>query len=249
MEPALGQRASWVSLPAIRRRRQKLSTLDVAELWYRNGMTNDGKTGNPLSERIVDLYERHARNWDTDRGRSLFEKPWLDRFAALLPRGASILDIGCGSAEPIGRYLIEQGFRLTGIDTAPTLISLCHTRFPTQNWIVADMRTLAFGQTFDGLIAWDSFFHLSHAHQRRMFPIFRKHSTPGAALLFTTGPAHGEAIGSYRGEGLYHASLSAAEYRALLRANGFVVVRHIAEDADCGRHTVWLAQLNPTAVP
>ncbi|MFZ0458506.1 MAG: class I SAM-dependent methyltransferase [Rhodoplanes sp.] len=238
-----------MSLPAIRRRRAKLCTPDVAELWYRGAMTNDGKIGNPPSERIVDLYERQAHNWDADRGRSLFEKPWLDRFAALLPPGASILDIGCGSAEPIGRYLIEEGFHLAGVDSSPTLIALCRARFPTQNWTVADMRTLALGQTFHGLIAWDSFFHLSHAHQRRMFPIFRTHSKPGAALLFTTGPAHGETIGSCRGEALYHASLSAAEYRTLLAANGFAVVRSVAEDPDCGRHTVWLAQLNPTAVP
>jgi SAM-dependent methyltransferase len=221
----------------------------VAELWYRSAMTNDTKTGTPLSERIVDLYERHAHNWDADRGRSLFEKPWLDRFAALLPRGASILDIGCGSAEPIGRYLIERGFRLTGVDASPALIALCRARFPGQSWAVADMRALALGRTFDGLIAWDSFFHLSHEHQRRMFPIFRKYSAPGAALLFTSGPVHGEAIGSYRDEPLYHASLSEAEYHALLAANGFAVVRHVAEDPDCGRHTVWLAQLNPTAVP
>ena len=140
-------------------------------------MTN-AEPVNPLAERIVDLYERHAREWDADRGRSLFEKPWLDRFAALLPPGASILDLGCGSAEPIGRYLIERGFHLTGIDSSPTLIALCRARFPDHAWTVADMRTLALGQTFHGLIAWDSFFHLAHADQRRMFPIFRNHSAP-----------------------------------------------------------------------
>ena len=61
--------------------------------------------------------------------------------------------------------------------------------------------------------------------------------------MFTSGPAHGEAIGSYRGEPLYHASLDAAEYRALFSANGFDVVAHVVEDPDCGGHTVWLAQL------
>ena len=60
--------------------------------------------------------------------------------------------------------------------------------------------------------------------------------------MFTSGPAHGEAIGSYKGEPLYHASLDAAEYRALLNANGFEVVAHVVEDPDCGGHTVWLAQ-------
>ncbi len=68
-------------------------------------------------------------------------------------------------------------------------------------------------------------------------------------MLFTSGPAHGEAIGKHRGEPLYHASLSEEAYRALLVANGFVVARHVPEDPDCGGHTIWLAQLNPTAVP
>jgi hypothetical protein len=61
--------------------------------------------------------------------------------------------------------------------------------------------------------------------------------------LFTSGPAHGEAIGSYRGEPLYHGSLDEAEYRMLLDDHGFDVVTHVAEDPGCGGHTVWLARL------
>ncbi len=129
--------------------------------------------GDLRSETIIGLYERHARDWDRDRGRNLFERAWLDRFIALLPRGACLLDLGCGSAEPIDRHLIERGFLLTGVDSSPTLISLCRARFPQHEWIVADMRALALERTFHGVIAWDSFFHLSHAHQRRTFSLFR----------------------------------------------------------------------------
>jgi len=199
---------------------------------------------NSQAEQIINLYERNAHNWDVDRGHVLgVEKLWLDRFISLLPRGASILDLGCGSAEPIARYLIEQGFDVGGVDASPTLISVCCSRFPEQEWLVGDMRTLSLGKRFRGVIAWDSFFHLKHEDQRRMFPIFRDHSAPRAALLFTSGPSHGEVIGSYRGEPLYHASLAGAEYRSLLRSNGFAVVEHVMEDPDCGHHTVWLAQL------
>jgi SAM-dependent methyltransferase len=197
---------------------------------------------NPLADAIIGLYERHARAFDADRGRSLFEKAWLDRFAALLPADGSVLDIGCGSGEPIARYLIEHGFKLIGIDSSPAMLAMCRDRFPGQTWRVGDMRKLALEQNFDGLIAWNSFFHLSHQDQRRMFPVFRAHAGVGAALLFTTGPSHGEAIGSYRGEPLYHASLAAAEYRSLLDENGFAVVMHVAEDPACRGHTVWLAR-------
>ncbi len=75
-----------------------------------------------------------------------------------------------------------------------------------------------------------------------MFPIFRDHTTEQGALLFTSGPAHGVAMGSFHGEPLYHASLDGDEYRALLDQAGFDVVDHVIEDPACGGHTVWLAQ-------
>jgi SAM-dependent methyltransferase len=194
------------------------------------------------ADRICDLYERHAHDFDADRVRDLaVERTWLDRFAILLPPGGTVLDIGCGSAEPIARYVIERGFAVSGIDASPTLISLCRRRFPDRDWTVGDMRSLELGRVFDGLLAWDSLFHLRHDDQRRMFAVFGKHAGPVAALLFTSGPSYDERIGYYRGEPLYHASLSASEYRRLLESNGFAVQMHAEEDPDAGGRTVWLA--------
>jgi trans-aconitate methyltransferase len=193
------------------------------------------------ADNIIGLYERHAHDYVADR-RSVGEGAWLDRFGALLSQGASILDIGCGSGEPVVRYLIDRGFAVDGVDTSPTLIALCRERFPQRSWHVADMRTLALEKTFNGLLAWNSFFHLTHDDQRRMFPIFAQHASPGAALMFTSGASHGEAIGSYRDEPLYHASLAPEEYRTLLQSAGFRVVAHIVEDPNCGGYTIWLAQ-------
>jgi SAM-dependent methyltransferase len=195
------------------------------------------------ADEIVGLYERHAHAWDSDRRSDpVIEREWLKRFVALLPAGSPVLDIGCGSGQPIGKYLIEHGFNVVGVDSSPTLILKCRTRFPDHEWIVSDMRTMSLNRRFQGLVAWDSFFHLSHEHQRGMFTIFSKHAARGAPLLFTTGTGHGEATGSYQGEPLYHASLSPTEYRELLDSCGFSVVEHAVEDPRCGRHTVWLAQ-------
>ncbi|HEY4943686.1 MAG TPA: methyltransferase domain-containing protein [Rhizomicrobium sp.] len=195
------------------------------------------------SERIVGLYQRHAQAWAADRGNRLVERAWLDRFAGLVPAGAAVLDIGCGCGEPIARYLIERGHAVSGVDSSPEMIAMCRSRFPSGDWQVADMRMLSLEHVFGGIVAWDSFFHLCHDDQRRMFPVFRKHAAKDAALMFTSGPAHGEAIGRLKGEPLYHASLDAEEYRALLEAHGFDVAAHVAEDPDCDRHTIWLAKL------
>jgi SAM-dependent methyltransferase len=195
------------------------------------------------SDDIIDLYERHAHDFATDRGRALAgEEDWLRQFTRLLPPTATILDIGCGSGEPIARYLIEKGFAVTGVDPSPTLISLCRERFPDRTWHVADMRHLALGTTFGGLLAWDSFFHLTPADQREMFAVFKRHAANGAALMFTSGGSLGESIGSYHGDPLYHASLSPEEYESLLDASGFRIVAHVTEDPTCGHHTIWLAQ-------
>jgi trans-aconitate methyltransferase len=198
----------------------------------------------PSAAEITALYQRHAAAWDKERGRTLFERPWLDRFRAALPSDRSVLDLGCGAGEPLARYLIEQGHRVTGIDSSPALIEIARQRFPNARWLAADMRTVSLAERFGGLLAWDSFFHLTPDDQRAMFPLFAAHAAPGAALMFTSGPKFGEAIGSYQGEALYHASLDAAEYRTLLSAHGFDVLAHAVEDPTCGGHTIWLAKLN-----
>ena len=55
------------------------------------------------SERIIGLYERHAGAFNRRRGRALFQKAWLDRFAVLAANGFVLEghradDAECGGA-------------------------------------------------------------------------------------------------------------------------------------------------------
>ena len=101
--------------------------------------------------------------------------------------GLSVLDIGCGSGQPIARHLLERGFCVVGVDSSPTLIATCRRRFPEAQWMLADMRTLSINRTFDGLIAWDSFFHLRHDDQRLMFRVVEE-DHPHLAVAIEAGP-------------------------------------------------------------
>jgi len=197
------------------------------------------------SENIIALYERHADAWVQARllESILYEKPWLDRFCALLPETGPVLDCGCGAGEPIARYLNQRGYAVMGVDSSPAMVRMFQARLPEQRVVVADMRTLCLPETFHGILAWDSFFHLDHSDQRKIFRTFRNHAARQAALMFTSGPSHGEIVGQLGGEPLYHATLDAAEYRQLLDEQGFAVVDHQAEDQSCFGRTVWLAQL------
>jgi SAM-dependent methyltransferase len=199
-----------------------------------------------MADRVIDHYERHAREWDADRNRYVDpwnDKPWHDRFVSFLPANAKIFDLGCGSGSPVATYMAERGLHITGVDSSPTLLSLCRQRLPDHEWLGGDMRFLRLPRRFDGVLAWDSLFHLTPDDQRRMFNVFARHAAQSAVLMFNSGPAHGESVGTYRGDVLYHASLSPEEYTALLGSIGFEVVAHAVEDWETGGgRTVWLAR-------
>ncbi|QDY44167.1 class I SAM-dependent methyltransferase [Candidatus Pantoea soli] len=196
---------------------------------------------NAAFKAVINLYERHAQAFAALRPVSLTERPWLDRFIRYLPAGGHVLDIGCGTGSPVAEYLLGQGFRVTGIDSSPSMIALCRDKFPQASWKVADMRQLDLGKTFDGILAWDSFFHLCQSDQRDMFALFSAHARPGTVLMFNTGPEAGEAFGQFQGETLAHASLSPEEYASLMQDYDFQIVRHSAEDKACNGRTLWLA--------
>ena len=119
---------------------------------------------------------------------------------------------------------------------------------PRARAIVGDMRQLNLGEEFDGILAWNSFFHLSQEDQRNMFPVFAAHAAPGAALMFTAGPSAGEVMGEAGGQPVYHASLSPEDYTGLLTSNGFELLRHTPDDPETHGHTIWLARYLGTEV-
>lgn len=148
---------------------------------------------------IIDLYRRHAGVWTSARGTVLWERSWIERFADLLRRGAPVLDTGCGLGEPIARFLAGRGHPITGVDASPEMIALFRANLPGKIAETIGTRSLKMNRRYGGLIAWDSFFHLTPHDQRMMFPIFRDHIEPEAPLLFTSGPNFGEAIGTLEG--------------------------------------------------
>lgn len=179
------------------------------------------------------VYERNAARFDRERARGLFERVWLERLADALPAGGRVLDAGCGAGEPIAAWLFGRGFRVTGVDFAAPMLALCRARFPAARWVEADMRTLDLGETFDGILAWHSFFHLTPAGQVAALGRFAAHLVPGGTLLATVGPRESEAVGRVGDDPVYHASLSPEGYRRVLAAVGMRMTAFVPEDPEC----------------
>lgn len=195
-----------------------------------------------IETEVGPVYDRQAASYDAGRARVLFERAWLERFAHGLPSGGRVLDLGCGAGEPIARWLIENGFRVIGIDLSAAMLAIARRRWPKGDWRQADMRRLDLGERFDGILGWDSFFHLTPDDQRATIPVLARHLAPGGVLLLTVGPDRAEATGHVGGEKVYHASLSPADYAVRLKDCGLRLTGFLAEDPDCDFHSVLMAR-------
>jgi len=203
---------------------------------------NDLKHLEKIAKQTKDVYERQGSRFDSERSKQLIERRWLERFAEMLPNGATVLDAGCGSGEPIAQFLIGSGYRIVGIDYSTTMIALARSRFPEQEWHVGYMQDLDLIEAVDGIIGWHSFFHLRQTEQRAVLARFAAHLKPGGPLLLTVGPQRGEVIGCVGGEDVYHASLDPEEYRDVLANLKIDIVDFVFSDVECGHANVLLAR-------
>lgn len=202
-------------------------------------MSHPVEAASKAAEDIVDLYDRRSSDWIADRGAILTDadRTWLDRFTARLSPGDPVLDVGCGSGRPMAAALLERGFRVTGVDSSARLVAHATADLSAGRFVQADMRTLDLGQTFAGILAWHSLFHLSPEDQRLALPRLLGHAASRSTVMFSSGPREDHVVGSWRGEPLYHGSLGPEEYEARLTSEGFEVESGVrAMDG-----SVWLA--------
>lgn len=60
---------------------------------------------------------------------------------AMVPRGARVLDAGCGPGRH-GGFLAEAGHEVVGVDVDPVLIAAAKEDFPGPTWLVGDLAEL-----------------------------------------------------------------------------------------------------------
>jgi SAM-dependent methyltransferase len=107
-------------------------------------------------------------------------------WSRILPKGASILDLGCGTGVPISQTLIERGFHLFGVDASPSMVAAFRYRFPSVPVEYAAVEDSDFfNRTFDGVVAWGLFFLLSADVQRKLITKIAAVLPTGGRLLFT----------------------------------------------------------------
>ncbi|MDQ3766544.1 MAG: class I SAM-dependent methyltransferase [Actinomycetota bacterium] len=156
--------------------------------------------------------------------RDLFEnEPHLERFIELLPPPARVLDVGCGSGDPVDRYLVDRGYEVTGIDIAPRQIELARAHVSEASFEVRNMLDLQIGDfNVDGLVSFYAVFHTPRDRHSEILRRFASFVRPDGALLITMGAHSWEGTESdWHGVEMYWSHFDADTNRQLVYEAGF----------------------------
>jgi cyclopropane fatty-acyl-phospholipid synthase-like methyltransferase len=104
----------------------------------------------------------------------------------MLPDGATVLDLGCGTGVPVSLALIQRGFNVYGVDASSTMVKAFRARFPVVPVECAAVEDSDFfGRTFDAVVAVGLFFLLDAGIQCRLMAKVAGVLPSGGRLLFT----------------------------------------------------------------
>lgn len=171
-------------------------------------------------------YERVAAEFLAGRGGAPSTAVGTRRvrdWARALPRGAAVLDLGCGPGIPITKVLIDEGLEVYAIDAAPSLVEAFRHNFPHVPVACESVVDSSFFErTFEGVVAWGLMFLLQPHEQRRLIERIGDILAPDGRLLFTSEAE--PMVWSDAMTGLESRSLGAVEYRRLLSSVGLAEI-------------------------
>lgn len=138
-------------------------------------------------------YDRIAGDWDKDHEYDTWWISGVEKFVAMLPAGASVLDVGCGSGSKT-KYLHERGMRASGSDLSKKMIEIARHAVPECEFYVADMHDLSSvpGQ-FDALFLQASLLHIPKDEVDAVMEELKKKLKPGGLIYIAVkGQKEGE---------------------------------------------------------
>lgn len=169
---------------------------------------------------------------------------YVRRFLSLLPvtegkpNSSTILDIGCGTGIPLTRELVSAGAKVIGLDISTKMIEQAKNNVPGASFILGDILTTPLEAKFDGILAWDSLFHIPLRKQEQAIKKVVNLLKVNGVFLFTAGGGPGEVVGEMFGTEFYYSSLAGEIYENILKNHDCQVLINEIDDPSSHGHRV-----------
>jgi SAM-dependent methyltransferase len=188
-------------------------------------------------------YDLIAAQWSSARNLSSFrEKRYVDLFLASLPGGGRVVDLGCGTGKPIAEYLLSRGCRVVGIDASLEMLRIARAHCPAAEFVQAEIESLDLRDEHDGIVAWDSIFHVPKACHASVFRLLWRWLKPGSPLLLSLGGSDDEFVDIMFEVEFFYSSHAPAVSLALLKEAGFAIELAEIDDPSSRGHLAILCR-------
>jgi cyclopropane fatty-acyl-phospholipid synthase-like methyltransferase len=190
-------------------------------------------------------YDFIAGEWHV-HPREFKARKYVDLILDGLRPGARVLDLGCGTGEPVARYLLDRGFSVVGVDESARMLEIARRVVPEAELIEADMCEAGLNGTFDAAVAWDSVFHVERSRHQAVFRKVCGALAPGAPFLLSTGATgHPGFTSEMYGREFFYSGFEPEAFLGLLRAEGFAVELCEEDDPSGDGHLAVIARKPP----
>ncbi|MEO5913380.1 MAG: class I SAM-dependent methyltransferase [Luteolibacter sp.] len=154
--------------------------------------------------------------------------------------GGKVLDLGCGTGQPIASHIAELGHHITGIDGSEAMLAIARERMPEQRWIHGQMEDFELDETFDAVVCWDSLFHMPRQFYQPIIRKIHRWLVPGGRLMVSSGIMVDDTPEGFTdtmfGHEFYYDSLSPEQMVAVIEQTGFkVLLAEMCNIPDGGR--------------
>ena len=156
----------------------------------------------------------------------LNETQWyfLNSLLDVLPAGATVLDMGCGTGIPFDKYLDEHGYKVTGIDFCRKHLRQARVNVPKARFLYGDFSHTELPGKFNAVVSFYAVFHIPREEHHDLFLKMYRTLKPNGFILVSLGNNAGETEEDFCGARMVWSSLSPSTYKSMLAQIGFEVV-------------------------
>jgi SAM-dependent methyltransferase len=201
-------------------------------------------------------YDYIADKWHANfRGQNYVDRVlgYVDRILEGLPAGSRVLDLGCGTGNPIARHIVTAGFQLVGVDQSKKMLEIARREVPQGKFIHADMLDAKFDEEFAAVVAWDSAFHVARKHHGALYCKLAGSLVRGGRLLLSVGGSTSEVSTSpdsidegftseMFGQTFFYSAFEPEVARKLLEEAGFEIELWEVDDPSSRGHIAVIAR-------
>ncbi len=183
------------------------------------------KTPEKESKIVSSGYTKIAEKYQKQR--NLYDnKSLLLKFTKLMPKNSRVIDLGCGAAIPVTRFLSDKGFKMTGMDFSEGMLKLARRNVPNARFIKMDIAGMKLKpNSFDGAVSFYAIIHVQRKSHSKIYRSLHKIiKNEGIILVNASGTKEWEGYSNdYFGVRMFWSSYSSKKTLAIIKNSGFII--------------------------